>query len=474
MKQHLKPHKKNIALHFCKSIFWFFVGAFLGLFLLVSFSYITFQNVYMNKVYPGIYIDDMQISGKSGIEIENYYKEKNNAINKTAITFAYKDMQATVSAKQIELGYDENLIALQAVSIGRSKDTISNISIILQAYITTLHLPITHHFNESKLRLALAPISAAVYKQPVDALFNFQNGRVSAFRLSEDGQDIDFQKLHQQLLNKIPFLLNNSNIHQITIYVPLKVIKPAVSTKQANTYGIKELVGEGTSLFHHSIPSRIYNIALAASRINGILISPNEEFSFDKALGDVSAFTGYKQAYVITNGKTVLGDGGGVCQVSTTLFRTLLNAGLPITERHAHAYRVGYYEEDTLPGFDATIYVPTVDLKFLNNTGHYLLIQNDMNQDEMSLTFKIYGTNDGRKVTLTIPVITNQIPPPAPLYQDDPTLLKGQVEQTDFAASGATVTFSRRVTHGSEVLINETYISNYQPWRAVYLRGTKS
>src|SRR5258708_6289557 len=189
MKQHLKPHKKNIALHFCKSIFWFFVGAFLGLFLLVSFSYITFQNVYMNKVYPGIYIDDMQISGKSGIEIENYYKEKNNAINKTAITFAYKDMQATVSAKQIELGYDENLIALQAVSIGRSKDTISNISIILQAYITTLHLPITHHFNESKLRLALAPISAAVYKQPVDALFNFQNGRVSAFRLSEDGQD---------------------------------------------------------------------------------------------------------------------------------------------------------------------------------------------------------------------------------------------------------------------------------------------
>src|SRR5207249_4927169 len=83
----------------------------------------------------------------------------------------------------------------------------------------------------------------------------------------------------------------------------------------------------GVSYFAHSIENRIYNVELAASKVNGILVAPNEEFSFDKYLGDVSSLTGYKQAYVIQGGKTVLGDGGGVCQVSTTLFRALLNAG---------------------------------------------------------------------------------------------------------------------------------------------------
>src|SRR6185369_9618298 len=119
------------------------------------------------------------------------------------------------------------------------------------------------------------------------------------------------------------------------------------------------------------------------------------------------------------------GDGGGVCQVSTTLFRAALNAGLPIVERHAHAYRVGYYEEDSPPGFDATVYVPSVDLKFKNDTDHYLLIQTVIDPQELRLTFNLYGTKDDRKVTVTTPVVTNFRPAPADLYQDDPTLPKG-------------------------------------------------
>src|SRR6185369_11000366 len=115
------------------------------------------------------------------------------------------------------------------------------------------------------------------------------------------------------------------------------------------------------------------------------------------------------------------GDGGGVCQVSTTLFRAALNAGLPIVERHAHAYRVHYYEEDSSPGVDATVYVPTVDLKFKNDTGHYILIQSIIDLTQPRLTFMIYGTNDGRVVNQTAPVVTNIRPAPADKYEDDPT-----------------------------------------------------
>src|SRR5205085_743367 len=129
----------------------------------------------------------------------------------------------------------------------------------------------------------------------------------------------------------------------------------------------------------------------------GVLIAPGQVFSFSKAIGEVSSFTGYKQAYVIENGKTVLGDGGGVCQVSTTLFRAALNAGLPIVERHPHAYRVQYYEEDSGPGIDAAVYVPSVDLKFKNDTGHHILIQAYADVENLRLTFDLYGANDGRE-----------------------------------------------------------------------------
>ena len=140
---------------------------------------------------------------------------------------------------------------------------------------------------------------------------------------------------------------------------------------------------------------------MATSRLNGVLVAPGEEFSFNKALGDVSAGTGYQQAYVIKGGRTVLGDGGGVCQVSTTLFRALLNAGLPITERRAHSYRVGYYEQGFPPGLDATVYYPTTDLKFKNDTSNHILIQSRV--EGVKLIFDIYGPDDGRKVVMEGP-----------------------------------------------------------------------
>lgn len=211
---------------------------------------------------------------------------------------------------------------------------------------------------------------------------------------------------------------------------------------------------------------------LAASKFNGVLVKPGETFSFNDVLGDVSAYTGFQQAYVIKEGKTVLGDGGGVCQVSTTLFRAIINAGLPVVERAAHAYRVGYYEQDSPPGFDATVYSPSPDLKFKNDTPGYILIQTSVDLNKLSLVFELYGTNDGRVASVSKPTITNQSPPPPNLYQDDPTLPVGTVKQIDFAAWGATVSFNYTVEKDGQVAYQKTFVSNFRPWQAVYLRGT--
>ncbi len=468
----VKKLKKKHLITLSKSLFWFFIGVGLGLFLLVSFALIIFQKTYSKDVYPGISINDVNLGGKTEKEIQEYFNQKNSIIGQTTFTFNSDNELATISAKALSLGYNGDLLAEQAYSIGRSNDLFSNFTLIFQAYLYGISLPPSYRYSDEALSKVLQPIVEEKRIEPIEALFTFENNRVTAFRPSSNGQEVDVEEIKKTVISQIPLIATNQAPANITINVPIREVMPKITTEKANNLGIQELIGTGTSIFPHSIPSRIFNITLAASRVNGILIAPGETFSFNKALGDVSSFTGFQQAYVIQNGRTVLGDGGGVCQVSTTFFRALLNAGLPIVERHAHAYRVGYYEEDSPPGFDATIYTPTVDLKFKNDTGNYILIQSILDSTNLRLTYNLYGKKDGRVTVISKPIVTNQTPAPPPLYQDDPTLPKGVTKQVDFAAAGARATFTRQVTKDGEVILDDTFVSNYRPWQAVYLRGT--
>lgn len=466
-----KYHKK--ILHFLRVGFWFLTGALLAFIFVSSFGLFAYEKIYENKIYPGVHVNNINFGGKTKQEVTDFFTYKNSLFGETSFVLTSDYGIATVSAKQIDFGYDSNLSSEQAYSIGRSKNKLSNLSLILQAYMQGVHLPSTHTYDRNKFFEIIKPISEKIEKKPVDAVFKFENNRVTTFKPSSLGQTVNTESLENIINSKALTVMSSNKPQVLIIPIPIKIIEPKITTDKANNLGIKELIGEGHSLFYHSIPSRIYNINLAQGRINGVLVAPGEVFSFDKTLGDISAFTGYKQAYVIQGGKTVLGDGGGVCQVSTTFFRALLNAGLPILERNAHAYRVGYYEQDSPPGIDATIYVPTVDLKFKNDTENYILIQSEIDLNNLSLSFYLYGTNDGRKVTMTKPVVTNVRPAPEPIYQDDPTLPKGEVKQTDFAAAGANVYFTRTVTKDNKEIINDKFVSIYRPWQAVYLRGTK-
>lgn len=471
-KLKLKPKRKKQLLHTSKIIFWFMTGALLALVFVSSFGFYAYKKYYSQKIYLGVYVNNVDFGGKTKKAVQDYFAYRNSLIENSNFTLTSDYGVATVSAKEINFGFDKNLSGEQAYSMGRSGNFISDLSIILQAYLTGINLPPAYTLDQEKLYSKIKPISQSINKEPVNALFKFEDNKVTVFKPSSQGQIVEYDVLNQRILSQALNVVL-AKPKQITIQIPIKILEPEITTEKANTLGIKELIGVGHSLFYHSIPGRIHNVNLAATRLNGVLVAPNEEFSFGKALGDVSAFTGYQQAYIIQNGKTVLGDGGGVCQVSTTFFRALLNAGLPITERHAHAYRVGYYEEDSPPGIDATVYVPSVDLKFKNDTGHYILIQSVVDLDNLALSFYLYGTSDGRKVTQTTPVVTNQTPPPPTLYQDDPTLPKGEIKQTDFAAWGADVYFTRTVTRDNKVIIFDKFVSNYRPWQAAYLVGTK-
>src|SRR3972149_3441355 len=469
----LSPRKKQTIYHVAKSSYWFLIGFILASMVLSSLILFYFQHTFKNRVIPGIFIDNVYIGEKSRADIEKIFLAKNQKIGENTFIISQDSYVATVSAKKLDIGYDINLITEQALSLGKTKNLFSDTYITLSSYINGTFLSSTYTLDEEKLTAELEPIRKVIHVDPQDAQFKVENNRVVAFQESSEGKTIDIDAVKKELRKRIKEIIRERDIKTIAIEVPIKILKPDVTTEEANNLGIVEDIGAGKSIFVGSIANRFYNINLATSRINGELIAPGEEFSFNKALGDVSKFTGYKEAYVIQNGRTVLGDGGGVCQVSTTLFRAILNSGLPITERRAHAYRVGYYEQDSLPGFDAPVYVPTVDLKFKNDTEKHILIQGLIDPINMSLTFTIYGKSDGRKVVVTQPVVTNVVPAPPPLYQDDPNLPKGVEKQVDFAAPGGKSVFSRTVTKDGQVVINDVFVSSYRPWQAIFLRGTQ-
>ena len=464
---------KHHTIHIFRSLFWFGTGFVFAAICVGSLILLWFENTYQNRVIPGVYMGQTYVGGKTEKEVEQIFINKNKAISTTQIQFSLGTTIATVSAAMLSAGYDTKLAGAQSISIGKSSNIASNVYSILAAYINGIYLQTDYTYSETTLKTILAPIEKQIHQDPIDAQFNVQNNRVTAFQESKDGKTLDYTALENKLRSKIPEILKHITPSNITIMIPLKILKPTVSTEKANNFGIVQVIGQGTSFFAHSIPGRIHNVVLAASRVNGILVAPNEEFSFDKYLGDVSAYTGYQQAYVIQNGHTVLGDGGGVCQVSTTLFRAILNAGLPITERHGHSYRVGYYEEASPPGIDATVFYPSVDLKFKNDTGHYILVESTIDLDNLQLSYTLYGRTDGRTVAMTQPIVTNQTPAPPDLYQDDPTLPKGTVKQVDFAAAGATTSFTRTVTKNGKTILADTYRTVYTPWQAIYLRGTQ-
>ena len=314
-------------------------------------------------------------------------------------------------------------------------------------------------------------LQQSLKKEPQDAVFKFENGKVLEFQPAKKGYYLDGEKFKNSIARDfLNWEMSTEKI--INSVLPLIKSDPKIGNNEVNDMGIKELLGRGTSSFKHSTDIRNYNVEKGASIVNRVLVAPGETFSFIKNLGEVTLDSGYKKAYIIRQGKTELDVGGGICQVSTTLFRAMLDAGLNVTTRQAHAYRVSYYEEDTKPGFDATVFIPNPDLKFINDTGHYVLIQSYYDGVNKKLAYEIYGTSDGRKAVISNYKQWGAAPAPPDVWIDDPTLPVGKVVQDEHRIPGLKTAFDWTVTRNGEVIHQKTFTSSYVPWAAVYRRGT--
>lgn len=327
--------------------------------------------------------------------------------------------------------------------------------------------------DELALYNLLQPLAEPLRREARNArfIFNDETRQLEVIQPSLDARELDIDATIRAINAALPRGEHN---------VPLvfRTQAPQVSDQAtAAELGITQLVSEQYTSFRGSGPERMQNIRTAAARFHGLLVPPGATFSFAEHLGDVSLDSGFAEALIIYGGRTIRGVGGGVCQVSTTLFRAVWFGGYPIVERHSHAYRVGYYEQKTAswqgPGLDAAVFTPLVDFKFINDTPYWLLMETYLNAGAGRLTWKFYSTSDGRQVQTFGPVVENEVPPPEPLYEENPELAPGEIKQVDFAAVGADVTVTRIVTRdGVQINAGERPLrTKYQPWRAIYQYG---
>lgn len=322
--------------------------------------------------------------------------------------------------------------------------------------------------NLDDARALLEEISPDLSQQPVNARFVFDDEaqQLDVLEPSIDGRVLDVDGT----LAKLEAAIFAADPAQRRVELAFVDLPPEVpDTATAVDLGITELIVQHTTYYYGSSGARRTNIEVATENFHGIVIPPGQEFSFNQWLGDVSPETGYEQGLIIVGNQTITGVGGGVCQVATTAFQAAFYAGYPIVERVPHAYRVGYYEQGEGAGLDATVYSPIVDFRFLNDTPYYLLIETYNNPGNSTLTWKFYSTSMGRHVEKDGPYITDQTAPPPPVYNANPNLRLGQINQVDGSVYGADVTVYRTVYEGDTVIRDrEEFQSHYVPWATQY------
>jgi len=306
--------------------------------------------------------------------------------------------------------------------------------------------------DSEALREYLVGREGTINKSPKSARMYFDDETKELVLIEEDitGLVLD---INQSIIDTQAQLLEGT--HTIDLAVE-KTFPPVTSEHTAEELGITELVRSETSYFSGSDSSRINNIATAAAKFHGIFIAPGETFSMAEQLGDVSLDEGYSEA----------------------LFRTVFFGGYQVVERHPHAYRVLYYEQNPngsnnpkLAGLDATVYVPIVDFKFTNDSDHWLLMETYVPAGYRQLLWKFYSTSDGRTVNWSTTGLENKKDPPDPIYEENSDLAKGEIKQVDWAVDGATVTIRRDVFRDGQKLWQDIFKTKYQPWAAICQYG---
>jgi len=286
----------------------------------------------------------------------------------------------------------------------------------------------------------------------------FSNVKGNWIGQQQTGWKVDAKKTRENLLEALKKGHSEAKI-------VLELTPPNRSVKDFFDRGIRFHFGGGQSSFAGSPEFRVKNILVGANKIDQRYIEAGDEFNFGAYVGDIDKKNGFVPGLIISGGTLALEDGGGICQVSTTIFRAAYLSGLPITERHEHSHVVHYYDPI---GLEATVYTPQKNFKFKNDTAKALFIQADYNAKKQTLRFDLFGVQPDREVTVSKPLLSNYQRAAEPTYSADPSVRLGRSRRIDVAERGVTVNISRRVKMAAGEVRKDNLKSVYKPWGEVF------
>jgi len=412
--------------------------------LILLIAGIVYIKAIMNtdKIYDNVYINDVDVSKMTVEEAETVLNER---FKFGDLVLKKEDVELTQDLSQVGFSYDISESVKKAYGIGRNGSFFGDIFQFIGLKIgkkENIALETKESFD--KLDKFYEEVSQKVNRPAKNASISIEGQGIVVID-SETGFELDLEKLKSDVQTAIKQAENKSLIE---VTIPVTETQPKIKTEELKQ--INGLIASYSSEYIQSNVERSYNVALAANKVNNQLIMPGEEVSFMDTLGHVSQQNGFKISKIIVNNEFQDGVGGGVCQVSSTLYNALLMSGVGITSRTNHTFPIIYIPT----GRDATVANDGPDLKYKNNYDFPVFIKNYAYNGHM--VSEVYGNVEKAKRYDIQSEITSSTPPNV-VYKNDNTIEKGKEVVEDNGHTGYTAV-SYRVLNGEKTIISrDTY-----------------
>lgn len=419
--------------------------------------------VYNNqdKVLSNVQVNGLDLGGLNEEEGRQALLCLEEEIKSKAVILCYQEQKWDLALSKLNFKVDTNAVMEKALAVGHKGSFFHRLGEFKRVRRKGYQIPLVIMLNKEKLYKLLDEITKEVGFLPEDATFQVLSNDTIKIIPAQEGVGVDKQQVYRDLLTAL-----NKKEKTLTINLSLETLKPKRTTQEVEAMGLEGLLAAYATTFDASNYSRAYNIRVAAAALDGLILPPGQEVSFNKVVGPRSFETGYKNAPIIINNQLVEGSGGGVCQVSTTLYNAVLLANLEVITRTSHSLPVNYVPL----GRDATVAYGAIDLRFRNNTESYLLIKSFVNGGR--LTFKIYG-NTAYKVPVNINTIIKKVFEPKVIYEEDPNLKKGEKVIRQKGIRGYQVAAERVVLENGQIKREPLPGSLYHPLNQIVAVGTK-
>ena len=363
------------------------IVSLIGIQLVIMYSTISKHNL---KIYPDVWVEDINLGGMTKNEAKNaVIKNHNNIISKKNITIKLNDKQYTVYTSKLDMKYDYNAVIDKAYDIGRKENFFKNYFAITSPSKQTFDVKYT--YNYAIVDTLLKDIVKDNNKNATDATIIRSNSGQLIVTKDEYGLSVDSSSLKKAIVNKVNNIEKEKNL---VIQSELKKVNPKI--KESDLKGVNTQISSFTTNFGNSNWNRSENIRVSSNAINGKILMPGDIFSFNDVVGDRTVEQGYKTSKEIIGDKYVDGIGGGVCQVSTTLYNAILRANIKSIERYRHTKRSSYIGS----GLDATVAYDSLDYRFKNTFSYPIYIESAVYNKNVE--FSIYSNSILNKKTYEI------------------------------------------------------------------------